>query len=86
MPSAGITQAIIELDIHGLRAYQASVRIASALRGASRGVYILRIIHGFNRGTKLRDMVYSTYSNHPKVIAIRQGANPGITELFLKKL
>ena len=82
----GITQAIIEIDIHGLRAYQASVRIASALRGASSGVYIIRIIHGYNRGTKLKEMIYSAYSNHPKVIEIRQGVNPGITELFLKKL
>lgn len=79
-------EAIIEIDLHGLNAYKARSHIDAALRKASGGVYIVRLVHGYNRGTIIRDMIHSTYANHPKVIRIRQGVNPGITELVLREL
>ena len=47
---------IVTLDLHGCSAYQAKIAIDAALRRA-RGVYRLRIVHGYHGGTALRDMI-----------------------------
>lgn len=56
-------QGIVVLDLHGKNAYQARIAVDAALRRADRGVYRLRVIHGHNRGTVLRDLL-STYAAH----------------------
>lgn len=77
---------IDELDIHGMTQYQARIAIDSRLKRATRGIYRLRIIHGYRNGTALRDMVRRTYSSHPKVIRIELGMNQGETDLVLRDL
>ena len=44
----------------------------------------LRVIHGYQRGTALRDMLRSGFS-HPRVKAVLPSLNPGETRLVLKK-
>ncbi len=80
-----IAQGIVTLDIHGMTCYQAGVAVDAALRRA-KGVYCIRIIHGGNHGSALKDMVSDRYGKHPQVLRIRQGANPGQTELVLREL
>lgn len=53
-------------------------------RGA--GDPFLQLIHGFNRGTNLRSMIYDWYRYDAKVKRIIPGDNPGITVLVLKEL
>lgn len=77
---------IIEVDIHGMNCYQAKIRIDSALRRTAAGTYRIRVIHGFNSGTALRDLVRSDYLNHPKVIRIETRLGNGITDLVLREL
>jgi DNA-nicking Smr family endonuclease len=77
---------IIELDVHGMNAYQAKLNIDSKLKSAKKDTYIVRVIHGFNSGTKLKNMVRKEYRNHPKVIRIETGLNQGITDLILREL
>lgn len=78
-PSAGI----VEVDIHGMNSYQAKVCIDSRLKSTK--AYRLRIVHGYHGGTQLQNMVRTTYRNHPKVLRIELGMNPGQTDLVLRE-
>lgn len=77
---------IVEIDVHGKNQYQTKIMLDSALRKSNPGTYRIRVIHGFNRGTELRDMIRRDYSAHPKVRRITEGANSGVTELILREL
>ena len=77
---------IIELDIHGMNSYQAKISIDSALRRAERFTYRIRVIHGYNSGTTLKNLVRSTYQQHPKVIRLETRLGDGITDLVLREL
>lgn len=75
------------VDVHGKTKPQAKVAIDAALRRCGPSVYRLRVIHGFNRGTELRDMLQREYGgSHTRVKRIVPGGNPGITELVLREL
>lgn len=76
---------IVELDVHGLNSYQLKVAVDARLRRADRSVYRLRIIHGYHRGTALREELRRLYDGHPKVLRLEQGLNPGVTDLVLRE-
>lgn len=78
-------EAYITLDLHGKNAYQAKTSIDAALRRAG-GAYAIRVIHGHNRGETIKDMLYNEYATHPKVISIKEGDNPGRSDLILRRL
>ena len=78
--------AFRELDVHAMPRVQAEAAIDAALRRADRGVYRIRVIHGYHGGTVLRDMVRSRYARHPKVLRIELGLDPGQTDLVLREL
>ena len=77
---------IIELDLHGMRAEEAKARIDKALDSAGTGIYRIRLIHGYHRGTSLARMIREEYSygREPRVKRRESGSNDGITELVLK--
>ena len=81
-----MTDPFITLDLHGLTQEEAKREIDKALRSAGSGTYQLRLIHGFNRGTRLRSMIYDWYEFDPKVKRIMPGDNQGITILILREL
>lgn len=78
--------AFRELDVHAMTRVQAEAAIDAALRRADRGVYRIRVIHGYHGGTVLRDMVRSRYARHPKVLRIELGLDQGQTDLVLREL
>lgn len=80
-----VPSGIIELDLHGMTEYQAKACLNDQLNRARGGTYRIRIIHGYQSGTKLRDMIRSAYKKHPKVLRIEIGLNQGQTELVLKE-
>jgi DNA-nicking Smr family endonuclease len=80
-PSAGI----VDINIHGMNMLQAGHLIDTTLRNVKTDVYKLRIIHGSNNGTILRDMVRKNYTVHPKVLRIETVTNPGETLLVLRE-
>ena len=45
----------------------------------------IRVIHGYTRGTALRDFIRSRYRHHPKVLRVEAGLNPGATDLVLRE-
>ena len=79
------TAGMIELNLHGMTKVQAQVCIDAALRRAGGGVYRICLIHGYTRGTELRDMIRARYKKHPKVKRVELSLNPGQTELVLRE-
>ena len=77
--------AIIEVDLHTLSLDEARDVIDEALRHADMSVYRVRLIHGFNNGTAIRDMVFREYRYHMKVIRVSPGQNRGQTDLVLRE-
>ena len=73
---------VVEIDLHGKNAYQAKITIDAALRRAKAGTSRLRIVHGYNGGTALRDMVRQEYAGRVlRVIPLDQGR----TDLVLRE-
>ena len=73
---------IVEIDLHGKNVYQARLTIDAALRRARNGTYRLRIIHGYQGGTALRDMVRQEYAERVARVVI---LNQGRTDLVLRE-
>lgn len=83
-----MNQGINEIDVHGLRTEQAIIVIADKLHAADSSVYKIRIIHGYNGGTRIKSAIKEEfgYGREDKVKRISEGNNPGITELILREL
>ena len=77
--------AFLEVDVHNMTKVQAVTAIDAMLRRADAGVYRIRVIHGYTRGTALRDFIRSRYRHHPKVLRVEAGLNPGATDLVLRE-
>ncbi|MBE6019711.1 MAG: hypothetical protein E7230_05210 [Clostridiales bacterium] len=60
--------------------------IDKALKQADDSTYQIKLIHGYNRGTSLKDMIIDEYKYHPKVLRIQPGDNLGTTILVLREL
>ena len=76
----------VTIDLHGRTQAEAIRAIDRALAKSGPMTYQLRLVHGFHRGTSLRDMIWDEYRYHDKVLRIMPGDNPGITVLVLKEL
>ena len=81
-----MSDAFVKIDLHGLTQEEAIKVIDRALASAGPTTYQLQLIHGYNRGTKLRTMIYDEYKYEPKIKRIIPGDNPGITVMVLKEL
>ncbi len=77
-------EAKITLDLHGKNQYQARIAIEAALR-RSKDVYRIHVIHGYHRGTALRDMIREEYANDPRILRL-QADGDSATDLILKEL
>ncbi|MCR4895178.1 MAG: Smr/MutS family protein [Lachnospiraceae bacterium] len=76
----------VKIDLHGLNQEEAMKVIDRALANASSATYQIQLIHGFHRGTNLRNMIYDWYRYDEKVKRIIPGENQGITILVLREL
>lgn len=81
-----LSAGILEIDVHGMTKLQAINLIDARLRQADKSIYRLRIIHGYHRGTQIRDEVRKRYKSNPKVLRIELGVNLGQTDLVLREL
>lgn len=77
---------IVTVDLHGMYQDEAIKAIDRALKAADDGTYQIKLIHGYNRGTSLKNMITDEYRYHPKVSRIQPGDNLGITLLILREL
>lgn len=78
--------AFVKINLHGLHREEAIRAIDKAIRDADSTVYQIHLIHGFNRGTSLRNMIYDEYRYESKVKRIIPGENQGITILVMREL
>lgn len=76
---------IITIDVHGKTKAQARAALRAALIRCSASVYRIRVVHGFNLGTEIRDMVRGEFARAPRVLRVEAGLNPGVTELVLRE-
>lgn len=76
------TQTLMEVDLHGLTANDAKFRLEHLLTNAPPGIEEVRVIHGYNNGQALRDMVRLRLK-HPRIRAKLVCLNPGETRLLL---
>ncbi len=76
--------SIMTVDLHGTSVENAHDLLLTWLDQPHPGITELRVIHGYNRGTLLRDMVREGLS-HPRVKQKLPALNPGETRLILRK-
>ena len=81
-----MSSAFVKIDLHGLTQDEAMKVIDQAIADATPTTYQLHLIHGYHRGTALRNMIKDWYQYEPKVKRIIPGDNPGITVLVLREL
>lgn len=71
------------IDLHGLTVEQAKMQLLDEIEYSNKTIWIIKVIHGYNRGTLIRDMVWRL--KHPKIKKIIKGdLNPGVTLIELK--
>lgn len=82
-----ITNPIIEVDCHGLNVEQAVKKVSEAVSRADENTYRVRVIHGYNSGTRIKSAIKEefSYGREPKVLRIQPGDNLGITDLILRE-
>lgn len=81
-----MTKDIMELYLQGMSLEEAKQLIDQELSKAPPSVYRIRLFHGIDYGTHIRDMVFDEYQPEmvPRIIRVETGWNQGITELVLK--
>lgn len=81
-----MSSPIITIDLHGLFRDEAMKVIDKALKQVDDSTYQIKLVHGYNRGTSLKDMIIDEYKYHPRVLRIQPGDNLGTTILVLREL
>lgn len=74
----------VSIDLHGMTSAEAKKRLLSALKNCSGDVGEIEIVHGFNSGKVLLNMVRSL--SHPRIDRKIVGMNNGVTIYVIKKL
>ena len=74
---------IMSVDLHGTSAENAKDLLLGWLSNAPSSVTELRVIHGNNHGTILKDMVWQELT-HSRISAKLHSLNPGETRIILK--
>lgn len=77
--------SVMSADLHGASVENAWDLLLTWLDHAPQSVAELRVIHGYNRGTLLRDMVREELS-HPRIKEKLPALNPGETRLVLRNM
>ena len=72
----------MDIDLHELTVDQARYELISAIECANNTIWTIRVIHGYNKGTAIREMVSRLRHKRIKKI-IRGDINPGTTIIEL---
>lgn len=73
----------LKIDIHGMRVEAAKFRLASIIQSCNADVTEIVVIHGYNSGQALKEMVRALEA--PRIKQIRASLNEGQTIIDLKK-
>ena len=74
-----MTGGIIEIDVHGKNTEEAKKAINMQIHAAGKSIYRIRVIHGYNGGTRIRSMLREEYGygREPAVKRIEMGRQSG---------
>ena len=75
---------IVTVDIHGMTADDAKSQLQKLLTRLGPKTEELLVIHGYNSGQRLKDMVQRELK-HPRIQSKLLSLNPGQTRILLKK-
>lgn len=71
------------VDIHGMRVEAAKFRLETTIQSCNADITEIMVIHGYNSGQALKDMVRDLRA--PRIKQIRATLNEGQTMIDLKK-
>lgn len=77
-------EGILTVDLHGMYLTDARSLLLNWLDHAGPEIKELRVIHGSNQGTVLKELVRSGLK-HPRISAVLPTLNPGETRVLLKR-
>ena len=82
-----VSTGIMRIDVHGLRTWEAVNAVTNLIYRANRSIYRIKVIHGYHRGTRLREALIDEYSygREEMVKRIEMGSNEGETDLILRE-
>lgn len=72
------------IDIHGLIASEAKIRIEKEIASSPSSIKKIIVIHGYNKGNVLQEMVRNNIRSSRIVEIIPSFLNSGISIIFLK--
>jgi DNA-nicking Smr family endonuclease len=72
------------VDIHGMRAEPAKFRLEATIAGCSNQIKEIVVIHGFNQGQVLKEMVRNELMS-PRILGIAPCVNEGQTIIRLRR-
>lgn len=81
-----MSNPIMRLDLHGMYQDEAIAAIERALKLADSSTYQIELIHGYNRGTNLKNMIFDEYRHDRRIKRVKPGDNLGVTILVLREL
>lgn len=83
-----LSSGTVEIDLHNMNCEEAIKAAKRAVKQANGSVYTVRLIHGFNGGTRIKNAILDEfgYGREPKVIRVKPGNNLGVTDLVLREL
>ena len=67
-----MTGGIIEIDVHGKNTEEAKKAINMQIHSAGKSIYRIRVIHGYNGGTRIRSMLREEYG-YGREPAVKRG-------------
>lgn len=81
--SKGMHSSIVmEINLHGMLVQEAKRHLDMKITAAPKNIREVVVIHGYNRGSALLQMVRSSY-RHPRVKQKLLSMNPGVTTYLL---
>ena len=81
-----MSDAFVDVDLHDMTTDKARIEIKRALKTVSKFTYQIRLIHGFNRGTRIKKMISEEFRNNKQIKRIIPGDNQGVTIFVLREL
>lgn len=76
---------VVRVDIHSMEKAAAKRKLENLLRITPKDVGEIVVVHGYNSGTVLRDMVRCELKHSRILDKMPSVVNPGITTIFLKQ-
>ena len=76
-----MSDAFVDVDLHDMTTDEARIEIKRALKTVSKFTYQIRLIHGFNRGTRIKKMISEEFRNNKQNQKNYSGRQSGCNDI-----